>query len=49
MLGVDNGQRKNGFATILFMNADEAAAAVKELDGKYIGDRFIKMEQIEYQ
>ena len=31
------------------MNEAEAAAAVKELDGKYIGDRFVKMEQIEYK
>ena len=37
VLGVDNGGRKNGYATILFQNKEEASLALNNLEGEFLG------------
>lgn len=48
ILGVGADGRKNGFGSILFEDPDEAQMAAKELDGQYIGDRYVEISMISY-
>lgn len=48
ILGVGADGRKNGFGSILFEDPDTALTAVKELDGKYIGSRYVEISILSY-
>lgn len=40
--------RKNGFGSILFEDPETALEAIKELDGKYIGQRYVEISLLSY-
>lgn len=48
ILGVGADGRKNGFGSILFEDPETALIAVKELDGKYIGQRYAEISVLSY-
>ena len=45
-MGADG--RKNGFGSILFEDQETASLAAKELDGNYIGERYVEISVISY-
>lgn len=47
-LGKGADGRNNGFAAVLFESADEAVKAKDELDGKYIGSRYVNLYPMNY-
>lgn len=48
ILGVGADGRKNGFGSILFEDQEMAQLAAKELDGNYIGSRYVEISVITY-
>lgn len=48
ILGVGSDGRKNGFGSILFEDQETAQVAAKELDGHYIGERYVEISIITY-
>lgn len=48
ILGVGADGRKNGFGSILFEDQETAQIAAKELDGNYIGERYVEISVISY-
>lgn len=48
ILGVGADGRKNGFGSILFEDPETAQLAAKELDGNYIGERYVEISVISY-
>ena len=48
MLGLNYEGRKNGFGAMLFESQDEAARAAKEMNQKYIGNRYVDLSIISY-
>ena len=48
ILGVGADGRKNGFGSILFEDQDTAQIAAKELDGNYIGERYVEISVISF-
>ena len=48
VLGKGKDGRNNGFASILFESNDEVHKAKEELEGKYIGSRFVNLYPITY-
>jgi len=48
ILGVGADGRKNGFGSILFEDQETAVQAAKELDGNYIGERYVEISVISY-
>ena len=48
ILGVGADGRKNGFGSILFEDQETASLAAKELDGNYIGERYVEISVISY-
>ena len=48
ILGVGADGRKNGFGSILFEDQETAQLAAKELDGNYIGERYVEISVISY-
>lgn len=49
VLGAGPDGRKNGFGAVLLKSADEAAAVVRDLDKKYIGDRYLTLSTISHK
>lgn len=47
-MGVGADGRKNGFGSILFEDPDTALIATKELDGNYIGERYVEISVITF-
>ena len=47
-LGLNNEGRKNGFGAMLFKTEDDAAQAAKEMDKKYVGNRYVDLTVISY-
>jgi RNA recognition motif-containing protein len=47
-LGLNREGRNNGFGAILMDNSEAAEGAVKEKNGKYIGDRWVELTVISY-
>ena len=47
-LGVNYEGRKNGFGAILFDSQEEAERAAKEMDRKYVKDRYVDLSVISY-
>jgi len=48
-LGKDQDDRNTGFAAILFPNVGELEKAKDELDGKYIGSRYVNLFPMAYK
>ena len=48
ILGCGADGRKNGFGSILFEDPETALMAVKDLDGKYIGQRYAEISVLSY-
>jgi len=49
VLGVNKGDgRKNGFGAIPFDSQDDAEKAIKELNGEYLGERYLQLSLISY-
>lgn len=47
-LGKGQDGRNNGFAAILFESNDEVGKVKEELDGKYIGSRYVNLYPMSY-
>ena len=48
IFGKNSDGRNNGFGTLLFENEDAANAAIKALDGEYIGSRYVNLSLISF-
>lgn len=48
VLGLGRDGRKNGFGTILFEDEKEAKDAMTEMQGQYVGNRYVDLTQISY-
>lgn len=49
VLGVGGDGRKNGFASILFEDQEEAKEAAKEMDQRNVGERYVELSVISYK
>lgn len=48
VLGVNPDGRKNGFGAILFNNQSDAENAIDNLNGEYIGSRYVELNLLSY-
>lgn len=48
VLGVNPDGRKNGFGSILFHSEKDAEGAIQELNGEYLGERYVELSLINY-
>jgi RNA recognition motif-containing protein len=48
VLGTNPDGRKNGFGAILFEDEKEARAAMNDLQGEHVGDRYVELSLITY-
>lgn len=48
VLGTNPDGRKNGFGAILFEDEKEAKAAMNDLQGEHIGERYVELTLISY-
>ena len=48
VLGLNPDGRKNGFGAILFNTEQDASNAINELNGEYLGDRYVELSLITY-
>jgi RNA recognition motif-containing protein len=48
VLGLGRDGRKNGFGTILFEDEKETKDAMTEMQGQYVGNRYVDLTQISY-
>ena len=48
ILGTNPDGRKNGFGAILFENEDDAKEAAGQLNGEYLGSRYVELSIINY-
>jgi len=48
VLGTNPDGRKNGFGAILFENEKDAREAIEELNGEYVGSRYVELSLITY-
>jgi len=48
VLGLNSDGRNNGFGAILFNKQEDAEKAIDELNGEYVGDRYVDLSLVTY-